>query len=64
MEHYAMNMDKEKDNYAKLIDLLKASKKDLCDNGGYDEIVIEDMYDCFIGAIEKLAELPKMHKEA
>ena len=49
-----MNLDSEKDNYLKFIELLKNSKKDLCDNGGYDEIVIEDMYDCFIGAIEKL----------
>ena len=34
------------------------SKKDLVDNAGYDEIVIEDFYDLFVDNVKKLENLP------
>lgn len=34
--------------YEKFIAIIEASKKDLVDNAGYDEIVIEDFYDVFL----------------
>ena len=46
------------------MNIIKESKKDLVDNGGYDEIVIEDFYDSFLEAVEKLATLPKMYVDA
>lgn len=55
-EHFALSLkdNAENANYEKLIKITKDSKQDLISNGGYDEIVIEDFYDCFLGAIEKL----------
>jgi len=46
-----------KKNYLKLIEVVKGSKKDLIENGGYDEVVLEDFYETFLGAIQKLEEL-------
>jgi len=31
----------------------------MVDNGGYDEIVIEDFYDIFIENLKKLEKLPE-----
>jgi Peptidase C65 Otubain len=37
--------------------MVKSSKDDLVKEGGYDLIVIEDFYDCFLGQLEKLAKV-------
>ena len=42
---------------------MKDSKDDLVKNAGYDEIVIEDFYDCFLEALTKLEELPKLFED-
>ena len=39
--------------------MLKESKDDLVKEGGYDLIVIEDFYDCFLEEVEKLAKVEK-----
>lgn len=48
-----------KAQYDKLIGIVEGSKKDMVDNGGYDEIVIEDFYDVFLEALKKLEKLPE-----
>ena len=65
-EHYAIKLQKgeQKQQFDHLVNIIKESKKDLVDNGGYDEIVIEDFYDSFLEAVEKLATLPKMYVDA
>lgn len=45
------------------MDIVKESKDYLVSNGGYDLIVIEDFFDCFFNAIEKLEGLAKEHEE-
>lgn len=65
-EHYAMNMNTDEQtklNYAKLVNVIIESKEDLVKNGGYDEIVVEDFYDTFLEALQKLEELPKLYEE-
>ena len=62
-EHYALNMKTHETQYKKLIEIVKESKDDLVKNGGYDEIVIEDFYDCFLEALEKLATLEDEFKK-
>ena len=64
-EHYAIALQKGEcqEQYKKLIDTVEKSKDDLVKNAGYDEIVIEDFYDCFLGAVKKLEELPKQFGE-
>jgi hypothetical protein len=52
-----------KGNFDKLVSTIKASKEDLITHGGYDEIVIEDFYDSFLAALQKLEELPKNYEE-
>lgn len=39
--------------------MLKESKDDLVENGGYDLIVIEDFYDVFLEQVEKLKTVKK-----
>jgi len=64
-EHYALalaeakngDVQQYKKNYNSLVEKVEASKKDMCDNAGYDEIVIEDFYDVFIATLKKLADL-------
>ena len=56
--------DMYKTKYKALIKIIEASKKDLCDNAGYDEIVIEDFYDVFLEELKKLETLPKTNQEA
>ena len=43
---------------------MEASKKDMCDNAGYDEIVIDDFYDVFIEELKKLDGLKATYEEA
>lgn len=64
-EYYALNLKDPavKGNYDKLIKIVTESKDDLVANAGYDEIVIEDFYDTFLGAVKKLEEMPKLHQE-
>lgn len=33
-------------------------------HGGYDLIVIEDFYDCFINLLKELETYPKSHEES
>lgn len=55
-EHYALVLAGYKpdpngvylNQYKILVKRIEESKKDMCDNGGYDEIVIEDFYDVFL----------------
>jgi len=55
-EHYARVMADEKpgdltgakEQYKQLLATIEGSKKDMVDNGGYDEIVLEDFYDIFL----------------
>jgi len=42
------------------VNIIVDSKKDLVDNAGYDEIVIEDFYDLFVDNVKKLENLPKL----
>ena len=39
--------------------IVEASKKDLMENCGYDEIAIDDFYQEFITALKKLADVKK-----
>jgi hypothetical protein len=41
------------------VQIVEASKKDLMDNCGYDEIAIDDFYQEFITALKKLADVKK-----
>ena len=43
--------------YEKIKKITADSKQDLMTNAGYDEIVIEDFYDAFLAAVEKLPEV-------
>lgn len=71
-EHYALVLagekadpeDKYKANYQTLKKTVTDSKKDMCDNGGYDEIVIEDFYDVFLEELTKLEGIKKTYEEA
>ena len=46
-------------DYNNFIKMLKESKDDLVKEGGYDLIVIEDFFDCFLEEVEKLAKVEK-----
>lgn len=37
-----------KEQFAKLVGTVEASKQDMVEHGGYDDIVIEDFYDVFL----------------
>lgn len=71
-EHYGLVLagekadpgDKYKSKYYELIKTVEGSKKDMCDNGGYDEIVIEDFYDVFLEELKKLEGLKATYVEA
>lgn len=51
-EHFILNDDKTL--YKQFVELVEASKKDMMEVCGYDEIVIEDFYDTFITELKKL----------
>jgi ubiquitin thioesterase protein OTUB1 len=61
-EHYGLVLAGQKADpdgkyavaYKKLIKTVEDSKKDMCDNAGYDEIVVEDFYDVFLEELKKL----------
>ena len=55
-EHFILTKGKD---YTDFIEMVKKSKDDLVKEGGYDLIVIEDFYDCFLGQLEKLAKVDK-----
>ena len=40
-----------------MVKIVKESKKDLVDNAGYDEIVIEDFHETFLENLEKMSKL-------
>lgn len=71
-EHYALVLAGVKPDpsgnyqvqYKALIERVEASKKDMVDNAGYDEIVIEDFYECFIEELKKLEGLKGQWEEA
>ena len=71
-EHYGLVMAGEKADpdgkykakYYELIKLVEGSKKDMCDNAGYDEIVIEDFYDVFLEELKKLEGIKQTYEEA
>ena len=71
-EHYGLVLagekadpdNKYKTKYHELVKTVEGSKKDMCDNGGYDEIVIEDFYECFIEELKKLEGLKGQWEEA
>ena len=56
-EHFILTDDKTQ--YAKFVQVVEASEKDLMDNCGYDEIAIDDFYQEFVTALKKLADVPK-----
>jgi len=56
-ENFIMSDDKV--FYNQFVGLVVASKKDLMDNCGYDEIAIDDFYQEFITALKKLADVKK-----
>ena len=63
MEHFALAFKHNTPtHYQSLMDIVTLSKQDLIKTG-YDEIVIEDFYDSFYGAMDKLKELPGAFEE-
>ena len=68
-EHYGLVLagekadpnDMYKTQYKALLKTVTESKKDMCDNGGYDEIVIEDFYEVFLEELGKLETLRKTY---
>ena len=40
--------DSYKNQFKALVERVEASKKDMVENAGYDEIVIEDFYEYFL----------------
>lgn len=42
---------------------MKNSKDDLVQNGGYDEIVIEDFYESFNDALQSIISYPLEYEE-
>jgi hypothetical protein len=60
-EYFIDNMDtpQGKAAYDSFLKLTEASKEDLMVNAGYDEIVIEDMYDLMLKAVKDLATVTK-----
>lgn len=55
-------MGEYKTQYENLIKIIEESKKDLCTNAGYEEIVIEDFYDVFLENVKKLDKMPEDFK--
>ena len=53
-EHLILNKEQDKELYEKIKKITEDSKQDLMTNAGYDEIVIEDFYDAFKDAVDKL----------
>jgi len=53
-EHFIIN--KEDEQYKKVIAVVEKSKKDLMEIG-YDEIVIEDFHEVFLTELKKLATI-------
>ena len=55
-------------NYAaqfkKLLKVVEDAKKDMCDNAGYDEIVIEDFHEVFLEELKKLEGIKATYEEA
>ena len=60
-EYFINNMDtpQGKAAYDSFLKLTEASKEDLMVHAGYDEIVIEDMYDLMLKAVKDLATVTK-----
>jgi hypothetical protein len=60
-EYFINNMDNAegKAAYDSFLKKTEGSKEDLMINAGYEEIVIEDMYDLFLKAVKDLATVTK-----
>ena len=56
-ENFILSDDKTA--YNKFVELIEASKADLMENCGYDEIACDDFYQEFITSLKKLADVKK-----